>query len=65
MVKRVVAYEVREEFFDLVCSGMSLQAAAAVSGVSLTAGSAWWRASGLVKPPIQMGQCGGLLTRTT
>jgi len=44
----VVAYEVREEFFDLVCSGMSLQAAAAVSGVSLTAGSAWWRASGLV-----------------
>ena len=60
MVKRVVAYEVREEFFDLVCSGMSLQAAAAVTGVSLTAGSAWWRASGLVKPPIQMGQCGGL-----
>ncbi len=33
-----VPYEVREEFFDLVCSGMPLQVAAVASGVSVRAG---------------------------
>jgi IS30 family transposase len=60
MAKRVIAYEVREEFFDLVCSGMSVQAAAGVVGVSYTAASEWWRASGIVSPRIQIGQYGGL-----
>jgi IS30 family transposase len=60
VAKRVIAYEVRDEFFDLVCSGMSVQAAAGVVGVSDTAASGWWRASGLVSPRIQIGQYGGL-----
>jgi IS30 family transposase len=60
VAKRVIAYEVREEFFDLVCSGMSLQAASVLVGVSMQAASGWWRASGLVSPRIQIGQCGGL-----
>jgi IS30 family transposase len=60
MAKRYVPYEEREEFFELVCSGMSIQAAAAASGVSVTAGSSWWRSSGLVTPVIQFGKLGGL-----
>lgn len=60
MAKRHVPYEEREEFFELVCSGMSIQAAAAGAGVSLTAGASWWRSSGLVNPVIQHGKVGGL-----
>jgi IS30 family transposase len=60
MAKRRVRYEEREEFFELVCSGMSLQAAAGAAGVSLTAGASWWRSSGLVTPVIQFGAVGGL-----
>jgi hypothetical protein len=33
MPRRHVLYEVREEFFELVCSGMALQAAGALLGV--------------------------------
>jgi IS30 family transposase len=60
VAKRVIAYEVREEFFDLVCSGMSLQAASALVGVSMTAACGWWRVSGVVSPRIRIGQHGGL-----
>jgi transposase, IS30 family len=60
MAKRRVRYEEREEFFELVCSGMSIQAAAGAAGVSVTAGAAWWRSSGLVTPVIQLGAIGGL-----
>jgi len=60
MAKRHVSYEEREEFFELLCSGFSVQAAAAGAGVSATAGGAWWRASGLVSPVIQFGKKGGL-----
>ncbi|MGK2866514.1 MAG: transposase, partial [Mycobacterium sp.] len=60
MGKRYVPYEEREEFFELVCSGMSVKAAASASGVSVTAGSSWWRSSGLVTPLIQFGKLGGL-----
>ena len=60
MAKRYVAYEERDEFFDLLCSGSSLEAAAAGSGVSATAGRGWWRASGLVDLVTQMGARGGL-----
>ncbi len=60
MAKRYVSYEEREEFFELLCSGLSLDAAATGSGVSGTAGRGWWRASGLVSPTIQMGRHGGL-----
>lgn len=60
MARRYVSYEERDEFFDLLCSGLPLQAAAAHSGVSKEAGSQWWRASGLVNLAIQMGAVGGL-----
>ncbi|MCW2827154.1 MAG: Integrase, catalytic region [Marmoricola sp.] len=60
MAKRYVSYEERDEFFDLLCSGSSLDAAAVGSGVSSTAGRGWWRASGLVELVPQMGATGGL-----
>jgi len=60
MAKRAISYEEREEFFDLVCSGLSGQRAATASGVSVKAGAGWWRRSGLVSPVIQFGRDGGL-----
>ncbi len=60
MARRYVAYEERDEFFDLLCSGLSLQASAARSGVSVNAGRGWWQASGLVDVLIAMGAGGGL-----
>jgi len=51
-------YEVRDEFFGLVCSGMSLQRAAEVLGVAASAGKSWWRASGVMQ--TQAGSSGGL-----
>jgi IS30 family transposase len=60
MAKRFVSYEERVEFFDLLCSGLSMEAAAAGSGVSPTAGRGWWRASGFVELVLQMGATGGL-----
>jgi transposase, IS30 family len=55
-------YEVRLEFFDLVCSGLSLERAACLLGVAPSAGKAWWRASGPVRPTVkpQAGSSGGL-----
>jgi transposase, IS30 family len=52
--------EVRAEFFELVCGGVALETASAVVGVSPGTGTAWWRASGLMEPSIQVGQRGGL-----
>lgn len=60
MARRHVPYEVREEFFDLVCSGMPLEFAGALLGVSPSAGTSWWRASGLMEPSIRQGRQGGL-----
>ena len=60
MAKRHVPYEQREEFFELVCSGFSIQAAAGAAGVSVTASASWWRSSGVVTPVIQHGKVGGL-----
>jgi IS30 family transposase len=60
MGKRHVPYEERAEFFELVCAGLSVQAAAAWAGVSVTAGRGWWSRSGLVDPRIQFGRYGGL-----
>src|SRR3954452_9467930 len=60
MARRYVSYEERDEFFDLLCSGLSLQSAAALSGVSAAAGRGWWQASGLVNLVIQMGTTGRL-----
>lgn len=60
MARRHVPYEVREEFFGLVCSGMPLEFAGALLGVSPSAGTSWWRASGLMEPSIRQGRQGGL-----
>src|SRR5688500_3359488 len=57
---RVIGVEVREEFLQLVCSGMSLRAAAAVVGVSWGSGVNWWRASGLMELVLQPGRVGGV-----
>lgn len=60
MPKRHVPYEVREEFFALVCAGASLQAAARLSGVSERSATTWWRSCGVMSPVIQFGRAGGL-----
>jgi IS30 family transposase len=57
---KVFSREVREEFFELLCGGMSAQAAAAEVGVSSWTGVLWWRVSGLVDLSIQRGRHGGL-----
>jgi transposase, IS30 family len=59
MAKRRVTYQEREEFFELVCSGLSLKRAAELSGVSSNAGRRWWRRSGPMNL-IQVGAVGGL-----
>jgi IS30 family transposase len=60
VAKRYVAYEEREEFFELVCSGVSLLRAARWSGVSVRAAQEWWGRSGLMSPVIRLGRDGGL-----
>jgi len=55
---RRIEYEVREGFFELVCSGMSLRLAAGVVGVSERSAQYWWAASGVGS--VQGGGRGGL-----
>ena len=57
---KVFSYELREEFFGLVCGGFPVQRAGEVVGVSRETATAWWRSSGLVSPVIQLGAIGGL-----
>ena len=57
---KVFSYETREEFFELVCGGWSLQRAGELVGVSRETATSWWRSSGLVSPVIQLGAVGGL-----
>ena len=57
---KVFSFEVREGFFELLCGGASVQAAASAVGVSSTAATVWWRASGVVDLSIQAGRNGGL-----
>ena len=54
------SYETREEFFELLCGGCSVQFAEAVLGVSHPRGREWWRASGLMSLEIVKGRYGGL-----
>lgn len=56
---RRIEYRVRDEFFELVCSGVSLRLAAELVGVSKTVGQQWWRVSGVVD--CHQGRCGGLV----
>ena len=57
---KVFAYETREEFLDLFCSGMSMKAAQAAVGVSAGAGLRWWRECGLMELRVLKGKQGGL-----
>jgi IS30 family transposase len=57
---KVFAYETREEFFDLLCLGLSVQAAEAAVGVSSGVGLRWWRECGLMELKILKGARGGL-----
>ena len=57
---KFVPYDDVNEVFDLVCSGMSFQAAAAAVGVAQSSATRWWRASGVMGNLIQMGMHGGL-----
>lgn len=53
-------FEVRERFLELVCSGMSFQAAELLVGVAFGTGMRWWRQCGLVELRIVQGVRGGL-----
>jgi transposase, IS30 family len=57
---KVFSYETREEFFELLCGGMSIKAAEAAVGVSAAVGLAWWRECGLMELRILKGARGGL-----
>jgi IS30 family transposase len=57
---KVFAYETREEFFELLCGGMSIKAAEEAVGVSSGVGLAWWRECGLMELRILKGKHGGL-----
>jgi IS30 family transposase len=58
MVGRRIEYEEREEFFELVCSGMALRTAAAAVGVSERSAQYWWQASAPMSLRVSTG--GGL-----
>jgi transposase, IS30 family len=60
MARRAISDETRDEFFDLVCSGMALARAAGAVGVCCDTGLRWWRQSGLMTLPAQTGARGGL-----
>lgn len=57
---KVFAYEVREEFLELFCSGMSTKAAEEAVGVSPGVGLRWWRECGLMELKVLKGRHGGL-----
>src|SRR3954447_4609238 len=58
---KVFSYETREEFLDLLCSGMSMQAAEGAAGVSSGVGLRWWRECGLMELKVLKGARGGLV----
>jgi IS30 family transposase len=57
---KVFSYETREEFFELLCRGMSVKAAEESVGVSSGVGLRWWRECGLMELRVLKGQHGGL-----
>ncbi len=59
-MRRVIACEIRDEFFDLVCAGMPLSRSAEVLGVCNATAQRWWRESGVVNLNAQLGARGGL-----
>jgi IS30 family transposase len=59
-VTKLFDYEVKDEFFELVCSGMPLGTAERCVGVAHGTGLAWWGRSGLMDVEVQIGAIGGL-----
>src|SRR5688500_15612385 len=59
-MRRVIARETRDEFFDLVCAGMPLGRSAEVLGVCRDTAERWWRESGVVDLNAQTGGRGGI-----
>jgi IS30 family transposase len=59
-MSKVVSFETRVEFFDLVCAGMGMRPASGLVGVSRGTGWLWWRKSGLMGVPILRTRHGGL-----
>jgi IS30 family transposase len=57
---KVFDVELREEFFDLLCSGASMRLATAAVGASLDSGTRWWADSGLMGVKLVTGARGGL-----
>jgi IS30 family transposase len=57
---KVFSYETREEFFELLCGGVSVKGAEQAVGVSPGVGLRWWRECGLMELKIVHGQRGGL-----
>lgn len=55
--------EARSRFFNEVCAGSSLAAAAAGAGVARQSGWLWWRQSAPVTLQLLRGSTGGLATR--
>jgi transposase, IS30 family len=60
VLRRIVDFETRVEFFELVCGGVSLKSAALLLGLSRQTATTWWGSSGLMSPVIQFGAVGGL-----
>jgi transposase, IS30 family len=60
VLPRIVDFETRNEFFELICGGVSLKLAAQLLGLSRQSATTWWGSSGLVSPVIQFGAVGGL-----
>jgi transposase, IS30 family len=60
MARRAISEKTRDDFFDLVCAGMALGKAAMAVGVCRDTGERWWRQSGLMTLPAQLGARGGL-----
>ena len=57
---RSIPYELRDEFFDLVCAGMPLGRSAELLGVCRATAERWWRESGVMDLDPRMGARGGV-----
>jgi transposase, IS30 family len=59
-VPKLFEYEVKDEFFELVCGGVPFVVAEQVIGVARGTGAVWWQRCGLVDVMPQLGAIGGL-----
>lgn len=57
---KVFAYEVQDEFLELVSGGLSITAAEVAVGVGARTGWRWWQRCGLMDVVVQIGAGGGL-----